>query len=578
MTRNKIFGYLINQSYKNLMFVVVAMAMIFAFCADYAIADITPNLLYNPNADLGLDGWVVTPPGSFIIEYGDPQNNLYPYFSAVGDDESSAYQDVNVSQHAGAIDNGGTTVNFNADFRPLNDCILKGWCYALLRIYCMNENLQELGKTEKSLWYTYAWWEPAEISMPAPVGTRYIRAEMYTVDLIGVINFDNLSLTLAFPELKMITSEVNFGNLYVNSNGSTWDYNKSREQTFQFMNSGPHGSKLNWSISSSPEVSLNPTSGSLDAGGVPQTVDVSLQPSDIENTTIESDYTLLGDAWLRDDGAIRLTQNYGNLNGQAEYSNLPLGDKWNVSGEFWTGWGGDNGGDAFYVYVWADRTPLWQEDNAGHYSINFYEYYDRIELRYDGVLLASVPTPYLDALRWYSFRVTFHEGTFTIWCDGSIRLTYTDNDYQSRMSGNLFGFGGRTGAATNEHWVRYMKWSKHIHAIHLETACGNIDIPIVANAYHLSQPIYVGPKEKGPNGKVNVASNTRVPFEVNEASTSNPDVTDIEYQWQKVVSGGDLGEFEPSTVSEYNFTFDNPGDWTVYCKYVEKVKRKNTTI
>jgi hypothetical protein len=167
---------------------------------------------------------------------------------------------------------------------------------------------------------------------------------------------------------------------------------------------------------------------------------------------------LRGDAKGKGD-YIELTQAQPNQSGQVEYQDLSLSDDWSVRGEFWSG--GGTGADAFYIYLWADRTPTSEDDNAGQYAIVFDEWTDEIQLKYNGTDLTSPkaqPIP-LDNGEWRPFRVVFYKGTFRIYLDHRLKLEYTDPDYQGRMSGNLFGFGGRTGSKTNFHRVRNMEWT-----------------------------------------------------------------------------------------------------------------------
>ena len=147
--------------------------------------------------------------------------------------------------------------------------------------------------------------------------------------------------------------------------------------------------------------------------------------------------------------------------GQFEYTDLPLSDDWSVIGEFktWDGIGSE-GAHAFYTYVWASETPQDENSARGQYSINFDEYQDEIQLKYDGNTLEVVSQNGIDNGEWRPFRVEFYKGEFKVYLDHQLKLTYDDSaNYQTRMSNNLFGFGGRTGSWTNYHCVRNMKWT-----------------------------------------------------------------------------------------------------------------------
>ena len=167
--------------------------------------------------------------------------------------------------------------------------------------------------------------------------------------------------------------------------------------------------------------------------------------------------TLKGDATSTAD-YVQLTPDEPNKSGQFEYADLPVGDDWNVTGEFWSG--GGTGVDAFYIYLWANGTPMTEDEAKGQYSINFDEYQDEIQLNYDGVRLADAPQLDLDNSQWRRFAVVFKEGIFRVYLDGKLRLVYDDSaNYQTRMSNNLFGFAGRAGDWHNYHRVRNMKWT-----------------------------------------------------------------------------------------------------------------------
>jgi len=405
MNRNKIFRYLINQSYKNLTFVAVAVAVIFALCVNPAIAEITPNLLVNPGAEQDNTGWtfrdgfttIYFPIDVPFIHSGDRS-----FFGGDDTSDSSAYQSVDVSMYVEAIDRGDVKASFTGWIvTPYDDDEGK-----LTLIFC---DASGLSINMPHLWPTTGWqrcnpWFHHGIrNEPVPTGTRSIAVQMDSNRNSGSDNdayFDDLSLTLALPTLKMITTEreFNFGNLYIETNATATAYNEARKKQLSFKNEGH--SKLHWELRAGLwdcEIGFSETQGTLDPGQT-QNVDVWLKITD-------------------DDSDVR----HGSITLDTD------------------------GGDAPVIYFLAMTYPPAQID-------------------------------------------------FT---------------------------------------------SPPLHEL---------------------------------NNKANVALNARVPFEVSEASPDNPDAEVTGYRWQKVASGGDLGEFEQSSASapEYNFTFDNPGDWTVYCKSVEE--------
>jgi len=161
---------------------------------------------------------------------------------------------------------------------------------------------------------------------------------------------------------------------------------------------------------------------------------------------------------------IELTQAVDNQDGQIEYVDLPLSDDWSVTGEFWTG-GGD-GADAFYIYVWANATPISESENKDQYAIIFNEFEDKIQLysapNPDMLETVSQPIP-IDNSEWRPFRVVFYKGEFEVYLDHQLKLEYDDSaNYETRMNNpanNLFGFGARTGGKNNYHRVRNMEWT-----------------------------------------------------------------------------------------------------------------------
>ena len=145
--------------------------------------------------------------------------------------------------------------------------------------------------------------------------------------------------------------------------------------------------------------------------------------------------TLKGDATSAED-YVELTPRGGKNSGQFEYADLQLSDDWNVTGEFWSG--GGSGADAFYIYVWAGRTPTREDSANGQYSINFDECEDQIQLNYNNIRLADVPQTDIDNSEWRRFAVVFNQGIFLVYLDGRLKLEYDDSaNYQTRMSNNL---------------------------------------------------------------------------------------------------------------------------------------------
>ena len=180
---------------------------------------------------------------------------------------------------------------------------------------------------------------------------------------------------------------------------------------------------------------------------------------------IEADGEIKGYATEKTD-YIQLTPNEKSSHGAYEYSDLSPGDSFQITGEFWSG--GGSGADAFFVYFWANGTPLSEDDDKGNYTIAYDEWTDEIQLQYAGNRLETVEQNNIDQkdidegnVKWRYFRIQFLKGKFKIYLDNELKIEYDDTDnYQDRMSNTLFGVGARTGGSTNFHRVKNINWKK----------------------------------------------------------------------------------------------------------------------
>jgi len=167
--------------------------------------------------------------------------------------------------------------------------------------------------------------------------------------------------------------------------------------------------------------------------------------------------TLKGSATLDTAGGfIQLTPNTNLVNGQIDYENLQPGDVFEIKGEFYSG--GGTGADAAYIYLWASGTPVDEDDPKGQYSINYDEYQDEIQLKYNGTTLQSVPQTGLDNSQWRQFKVQFDHGVFRVYLDDVLKLEHNDTAYLTRISNTRFGIGARTGGLNHFHQVRNIEW------------------------------------------------------------------------------------------------------------------------
>ncbi|MBI1923309.1 T9SS type A sorting domain-containing protein [Candidatus Poribacteria bacterium] len=268
---------------------------------------------------------------------------------------------------------------------------------------------------------------------------------------------------------------------------------------------------------------------------------------------------------------IRLTSNVNGQNGQLEFTNSSwIGNEWDVSGTFKTGGrtGGD-GADAFYVYAGTNSTPTSEDAAFSGYSINYDEFQDEIQLKFNGASLKKQivhsakgdtgggPNINIDDGTDRLFQVTFTQGNFVIKLGNSTSFLYTiTHTDTTRTLSSFYGFGARTGSFNNNHDLKKnYKWFAITPASKLRVQ------PTVA---------LVSPVLHPQNGKINVAVGKTVQMEVS-ADTSRSTTPIKLYQWQSVTGSAPPveGLFVNSTVPQRNFTFDQPGEFTVYARVLD---------
>ncbi|MBU0702002.1 T9SS type A sorting domain-containing protein [bacterium] len=107
----------------------------------------------------------------------------------------------------------------------------------------------------------------------------------------------------------------------------------------------------------------------------------------------------------------------------------------------------------------------------------------------------------------------------------------------------------------------------------------DIDIPVLANAYHTTQVSHLSPK-KGLNDRVNVVLNAAMPLQIAYTGPTNPNAQFDKYLWKKV--SGALGsstldnlilsDFEETPDPYKNYPSLSPaGTYTVYCETYETI-------
>ncbi len=159
------------------------------------------NLLVNPGAENGLDGWVITEGVAEALTAGEC-NGVNPFagdqYFAVGglcteSDLGRMHQDVDVSAWSDSIDAGVQAAYASA--------MMSDWSGAdipAIRMRFLDESLDILGETG---WFELpvATWTAANIESPLPALSRFVRFEMQGTRIAGQDNdsyFDNLSLRM----------------------------------------------------------------------------------------------------------------------------------------------------------------------------------------------------------------------------------------------------------------------------------------------------------------------------------------------------------------------------------------------
>jgi hypothetical protein len=302
------------HNWMRLGWTVMAMGAVLALCSGHTAAD-TGNLLSNPGAELGMNGWSVIEGGGLDLQAAEHSDDAHSgdwYWWGGGKNDAEytlAWQTVDVSHHAAHIDNGTVEANLSGylggyggedrDIAQLFMVFLDGqggW-------------VGEGGEAEVQVASgNYDEWTHVEGSALAPPGTRSILVKMRSIWLDGdVIDgyFDDLDLHLTMlPKLEVTSSVASFGEVYITSatNSSPADYNEANGRTLEFMNVGPEETALSWQLSSSSTwIKFGSSSGSLE-GGDGVEVKVWLEPSgapaslsgtiELTSTRGDSDFTV----------------------------------------------------------------------------------------------------------------------------------------------------------------------------------------------------------------------------------------------------------------------------------------------
>jgi hypothetical protein len=162
-----------------------------------------------------------------------------------------------------------------------------------------------------------------------------------------------------------------------------------------------------------------------------------------------------------EEAKVRLTQNNDSLNGQIGYRGT-LPTAFSTQFEFKHISFDETPGDSIYFYFNADSIPDTEDADIEGYIIGFSEYHTDITVRYgsnyvNNIIMGSRHDFDFSSDVWYTAKIVFLEGVFSIYIDDELIFETEDQDLEERTidgTHNKFGLGSRTGSAVAEHYVR----------------------------------------------------------------------------------------------------------------------------
>ncbi len=134
---------------------------------------------------------------------------------------------------------------------------------------------------------------------------------------------------------------------------------------------------------------------------------------------------------------------------------IELGEPVAVDFDFWSGTGNAN---SVWFYASDSRAPHSEEDASGGYHFIFDENNSQIALQFNGTSLNSIWNSTINTGAWHAASVSLVANLGSSSMDGIQYLHFQDTP--RRPAGNLFGFGGRSGNASNEHRLRSVRFRK----------------------------------------------------------------------------------------------------------------------
>lgn len=258
----------INSRLNNLCFKILFASILTLFYFIFAEQSfaMTGNLLLNPGAESGNANWAMY--GRFTA-VGPGHDGYYAHwgnnFWYGGDDNSysDANQSVSVSDYASAIDDEAVYAILGGWFNSYGD---GDQSELLMRFYNSGGTL--LGERWSGR-YSHNNWTEHSVEQLVPKNTRRITVWMISYRNHGSDNdgyLDDVYLYLKLPNLNVtsVSSGLNFGNLYLETNQTASDYNYKQTRTFSFKNDGDSGTKLKWWLTADKNwITFSETEGNL---------------------------------------------------------------------------------------------------------------------------------------------------------------------------------------------------------------------------------------------------------------------------------------------------------------------------
>ena len=212
-----------NLRFNKILFTWLFASLIFVFCAADVLGR-TDNLIQNPGADDGMNHWTKGPNIPFGTKSQDRGNPTIPHDVFYSGPSShpygnSAFQDIDLSPYEAAIKTGSVKARFSGLLRGVpseGDKIQ-------LKMEFYNESDERIGEFHTTPTNDGAW-NTQSLIEKVPSSTNRIRVWMdgVPVDAVdapddaqdGVPDgfFDNLSLKLDMPQIKMSEDSFDFGN------------------------------------------------------------------------------------------------------------------------------------------------------------------------------------------------------------------------------------------------------------------------------------------------------------------------------------------------------------------------------